>query len=501
VLNDLGVALVVEADENVLYFNDAFCALAGWSTEDMGTGTSRRDLLAVRASGDECHYETEIVRKDGRRIPVEVCARAVLLADGRTVFSTFRDLTDRKRVEAELATRLRQQAAVAELGRRALGEPDISVLMDDAVRLVAATLDVEFVKVLELLPGGEDLLLRSGFGWNAGCVGRATVRAGPDSHAGYTLASDSPVVVEDLPRETRFGMPPLLAEHHVVSALTVCIFGVGRPWGVLGADSAHRQRFSADDVNFLQAIANVLAEAIRRAEAERAVREAHAGERALRRRLQAHSRLAMDAQEAERRRIARELHDEIGQALTGLKLTLENVHRVAPESAAVHVSRARSVIDELLRRTQDLSLDLRPAMLDDLGLGPALSWLVERYTAQTGVEVVLVDRAPRGRLRPEVETAAYRIVQEALTNVARHAGVQRARVSCALVGDCLRVEVADDGSGFEVGAVPIARTSGLAGMEERARSTGGRFRLESAPGSGTKVFAELALTDPAGGDG
>jgi signal transduction histidine kinase len=137
-------------------------------------------------------------------------------------------------------------------------------------------------------------------------------------------------------------------------------------------------------------------------------------------------------------------------------------------------------------------------MLDDLGLGPALWWLVERYTTQTGVEVTLGEEGLRGRLRPEVETAAYRIVQEALTNVARHSGVRRAKVSSTVVEDCLRVEVSDEGAGFEVAAVPTYGTSGLAGMEERARSTGGRFRVHSAPGRGTTVVAELALADPAG---
>jgi signal transduction histidine kinase len=121
---------------------------------------------------------------------------------------------------------------------------------------------------------------------------------------------------------------------------------------------------------------------------------------------------------------------------------------------------------------------------------------VERYTTQTGVDVTLAEEGLRGRLRPEVETAAYRIVQEALTNVARHAGVRRARVSSTVVEGWLRVEVSDEGGGFEVASVPTYETSGLAGMEERARSTGGRFRVHSAPGRGTTVIAELAVVDP-----
>jgi signal transduction histidine kinase len=399
----------------------------------------------------------------------------------------------RAQIERGLITRARQQAAMAELGRRALAEDDLSSVMDAAVDVVARTLDVEYAKILELLPDGDALLLRAGTGWEEGLVGKATVGAGLDSQAGYTLTSGAPVVVEDLSRETRFTPAPLLVHHGVMSGMSVVIFGPGRPWGVLGVHTSSPRRFSPDDTHFLQATATTLAEAIRRADVEGALRAARDEERRLRQRLEAHSRAAVDAQEGERRRIARELHDEIGQTLTGLKLTLEHPERLPAEAVADRLGRARALVGELLHRVQDLSLDLRPAMLDDLGLRPALLWLVERYAAQTGVEVALECTGLDGRLRPEVETAAYRIVQEGLTNVARHAGVSMARVLCAPSGHSLLVEVRDEGVGFEVEAVRPEQSSGLAGMEERARATGGQFRLQSEPGAGTVVVAALPL--------
>ena len=209
--------------------------------------------------------------------------------------------------------------------------------------------------------------------------------------------------------------------------------------------------------------------------------------------LERHSRMVVEAQEGERRRVAGELHDEIGQMLTGLKLALEGHDRLSSEAAAVRLAQARELTVELLRRVHDLSLDLRPTILDDLGLQPALVWLAQRYGDQTGVQVTLRCSGLEGRLRPEVETAAYRIVQEALTNVARHAGVARAGARCALESGRLRLEVADDGTGFEMEAVPAGKNSGLAGMEERARSIGGRIRVHSTPGRGTTVVAELPL--------
>jgi signal transduction histidine kinase len=175
--------------------------------------------------------------------------------------------------EEPAGVRERQQAAVARLGLRALETGDLSALMDEAVTLLASTLDVDCCKVLELLPDGRTFLLRSGVGWTEGTVGRATVGAGTDSQAGYTLLGREPVIVEDLRTETRFSGPALLHDHGLVSGMSVVIEGRDRPFGVLGAHARRRRTFTRDDVNFLQAVANVLAVAIERARAEERLRE------------------------------------------------------------------------------------------------------------------------------------------------------------------------------------------------------------------------------------
>jgi PAS domain S-box-containing protein len=169
--------------------------------------------------------------------------------------------------------RARQQAAVAELGMHALSGAGLPELMDEVVALVARTLDAELCKVLELLPSGDELLLRAGIGWHSGLVGQATVGAGDDSQAGYTLTASGPVIVTDLSRETRFAGPLLLIEHGVVSGMSVVIHGRERPYGVLGVHTRTARTFSTDDSLFLQSIANVLAAAIDRARADDALRE------------------------------------------------------------------------------------------------------------------------------------------------------------------------------------------------------------------------------------
>ena len=177
----------------------------------------------------------------------------------------LRDQGDKKTRE-----RVRQQEAIANLGRQAVGGADLLALMRTVTELVAETLGVEFCEVLELLPGDEALLLRAGVGWQEGLVEQATVSAGTNSQAGYTLLCKEPVIVRDLRTEERFNGPPLLRDHGVVSGMSVIIGRSDRPFGVLGAHTAKARAFSRDDIHFLQAAANVLSQVI---EHDRALEE------------------------------------------------------------------------------------------------------------------------------------------------------------------------------------------------------------------------------------
>ena len=210
------------------------------------------------------------------------------------------------------------------------------------------------------------------------------------------------------------------------------------------------------------------------------------------------SRRLVEVQEIERRGIARELHDHVGQELTGLKLFLEMVSRLPPQQVKARLSEAQVSINELVARVQDLSLDLRPAMLDDLGLVPALLWHFERFTSQTGVRVAFKHRGIQRRFPPEIETAVYRIVQEGLTNVARHAGVVETTVRLLLNKGVLGVYIEDEGIGFDTDAAFAKGTSsGLTGMQERATLLGGHFEIISAPGAGTLLVAKFPISSPA----
>ncbi len=216
---------------------------------------------------------------------------------------------------------------------------------------------------------------------------------------------------------------------------------------------------------------------------------------AARERTQVLSQRLVEIQEEERRNIARELHDEIGQILTGLKLILEMSLRLPPEESKTNVREAQGLVGELMSKVRQISLDLRPGMLDDLGLLPALLWYFERYTAQTKVHVAFSHSQLEGRrFSPPIETAAYRIVQEALTNVARHAGVKKVTVDIWSDTDILYVHIEDTGQGFDPEAALHANySSGVAGMGERARLLGGGLTIESKPGNGARITANFPL--------
>lgn len=171
---------------------------------------------------------------------------------------------ERCRIEDALRWAASQQRAIANLGEFALRERDLQTVFDYATRSIAETLNVELCKILQCIPG-ERLLLLAGVGWKEGLLRTATVSAGLESQAGYTLASSAPVIVTDLSKESRFSGPPLLVEHGVVSGMSCIIRDIeGKPWGVLGAHAKRRLTFTVDNINFLMSAANILADAIYR---------------------------------------------------------------------------------------------------------------------------------------------------------------------------------------------------------------------------------------------
>jgi PAS domain S-box-containing protein len=517
----------------------------------------------------------------------------------------------------ELKARTLQQGVLSLLWNLALARTDVSALLDEAVVLAAQTLQVEYAKVLELLPDGNSLLLRAGVGWKEGLVGHATIGAWDDSQAGYTLRAREPVIVEDLRAETRFSGPALLYDHGVVSGMSVVIHGKNRPYGALGAHTTQRRSFSTDDINFLQSVANLLATAIERQKAEEALRQSeerfkivaratndaiwdwnlltnevwwnegvttlfrypaeqvkahvnwwyqnvhpedreriicgihaaidtgqqtwrdeyryrcgdgsyafvidrgyviHEGGKPTRmigcmtdittrkqaqeelesshERLRALAAHLQAAREEERTRVAREIHDELGQALTGIKMDLAWLRKKLPKEHDALREKTESMLglmDQTIQSVRRISTELRPGVLDDLGLTAAIEWQIHEFQKRTGIKCQLAARLEDIGLDRPRSTALFRIFQETLTNIARHAHATKVSIKLEQNNGDVSLHVQDNGNGIPKSKLSDPRSLGILGMRERALLLGGEVFIQGTRGKGTKVTARIPI--------
>lgn len=201
-------------------------------------------------------------------------------------------------------------------------------------------------------------------------------------------------------------------------------------------------------------------------------------------------------QEHERKSISRELHDEVGQMLTGLRMELANLDGPAiQQNSSDHqrLQEAKRLTERTLQCVRDLSMLLRPSMLDDLGLSPAINWQAREFSRRSGIPVDVAISGEVDGVPDEIRTCLYRVVQEALTNVARHAGATRIRLTMRRDGDEVSVAVEDDGTGFSMSRTRGTHGIGLVGLKERVTELSGTVKIDSAPGRGTRILVRIPV--------
>lgn len=251
----------------------------------------------------------------------------------------------------------------------------------------------------------------------------------------------------------------------------------------------HEGPFLAEERDLINSLADSLVSYLNRKRAEEALLHAH-------KRLRALSQQLLDVQEQERRRLARDLHDEVGQALTAIMMNLQTMERIADvEPIAPTVTDSKAILDQLLQRVRDLSLDLRPSLLDDVGLVAAVRWYVQRQADRAGLAHQVAAEEALISMPPHLGTLCFRVIQEAVTNVLRHAKATRIWVTMGHSPGEVHLRVQDDGVGFKVEQAldRAARgdSLGLIGMQERVSFAGGEVTIESAPRGGTTVNARV----------
>jgi signal transduction histidine kinase len=331
------------------------------------------------------------------------------------------------------------------------------------------------------------------------------------------LMAGNVISIQSIPRKVLFAEPDRmvmrnLASVGIVAGLVLAIGWIGSRYLVLRPIQAlvkftarlgagdHSARVglprARDELRQLMHAFDQMAEALQQRESERQQAEGKLKES--RQRLQALSRRLVEAQETERRHLARELHDEIGQALTATEMNLQALlESPGTDSLAPRLKASLRVIERVQEQVHDLSLSLRPSMLDDLGLESALRWYTTRQAALTGLQVEVRADPLEQRLDSMIETECFRVAQEALTNVVKHAKAHAVTLELSRNDEQLHLSVRDDGIGFDVASVREqavrGASLGLLSMEERATLVGGGLQYHATPGQGTEVHAWFPL--------
>jgi signal transduction histidine kinase len=431
--------------------------------------------------GEHQVYEWS-AQQDGRQMHLQASLSPIRDDQGNItgVVGVGRDISALKQMEEELRSRVDELMALNDSSLSLLGQLDSSHTLDNICQLAVDKfkLDAAWIGSLSADRTFIEPVAAYGLAFEELQPVKLDDTVSPDPVV--KAVNTSQAVVMHQPKEWLDGAPcwqaafPISMQPDDSSVLSLYNFK---------GDS-----FSPSHLQTLEAFSNLVSMALQNAYLFQQVRNG-------RKRLEILSRRLVDFQEEERRRIAMELHDEIGQILTGLNMMLGASLVSIPGEQQERLKSARELVNELIGRVRQMSLTLRPTMLDDLGLLPTLLWHFENYTRQTGVQVLFHHSDIEGkRFSSEIETAVYRVIQEALTNVARHAGVQQVAVQVWVTQNILNAQIEDEGQGFNADAsLQNGKTFGLLGMQERATSLRGYLTVDTQPGRGTSLLMQVPM--------
>jgi PAS domain S-box-containing protein len=508
IVNTAQVIMVILAPNGqIVQINPYMEKLSGYSNAEMlgkdwhdtfipqGDREALRKLLKETMNGRRVSGKINtIIAKDGRERQIE-WENAILQDDSQQIvglLSTGQDVTDRLAAEINI----RQHAARAEaLARVAAGintRLDLKGVLQNIVDEIISVASYP-VCIVMLYEEASDRLYTAAAAYRSGIIPQPVNEISRTSFEALVQQKSFLII----PDAQAVDMPAHQNTIQDLSIRSVVVMPMYEADALLGcllvSTRGDTQPPEDNEIMLLRALADQAATAIANARLFEQVLEA-------RQRLAVLSQRLVDVQESERRDLARELHDEIGQMLTSLNLNLDIISRILQRPDATRqaieaeIEQARHQAQDLLARVRELSLDLRPALLDDMGLLPALLALFERFTAQTDIRVSFKHSNLIRRYPAKVETAAFRIIQEALTNIARHTGEKQASVRLWANASCLKLQIEDKGAGFNVQQVLAgAKTSGLSGMYERAASCDGWLEIESEPGMGVCLSAEFPI--------
>jgi PAS domain S-box-containing protein len=461
-------------------FPDRLCP----ANEVWKTGKSSQSIHVHR-------YETADAKEERY---VEVKASPVTNSQGNIteIVMIIRDITEAKRMEQRILEANRNLLALNAIANTVSQSLDLDTILNSALDKVLELMKGNTGGILLLDNESQSLSYRVYRGLSEEFVkGIAGLKLG-EGIAGLVAKQGKPIYVDNVAEDPRITRS-VVATEGLRAFASVPLISKGRVLGVMNIASHALQRFTPEDVQLLSSISNQIAVAIENAKLyeELQRKETMRGELL---------HLVISTQEEERRRIARGLHDEISQALTSLAVNLEAVADALPldtDEVKARLKKVQSIAIGTLDEIHKVIWELRPTLLDDLGLIPAVESYVETHLAAAGVRTHFETAGSERRMPTRVETAIFRIIQEALTNIVRHADAESASISIEFEDNSILVHIEDDGKGFDLEdamrATREGRGLGLLSMKERAQLLGGSLNIKSKLGQGTQIDLEIPM--------
>lgn len=509
VLDTSGVlVLVLDTQGRIVRFNRACEQVTGYTFDEVQnhafgdlflpseeTDAVRAILADLQEGNSPREYESSWMTKDGERRIIAWSSTCLRGTEGALeyIVSTGIDITVRQWWEQELRQRNWELTTLNTVTAAVSGSLEIPEVFAILNSLLAEQLNVAGGALFYYDPAEDQLSLEASWGLPQRAVDAFKTLPAHSSYNERVVRRKEIFIQENFREVDLFLAVELdIDRPRWQSYMGIPLVARGEIQGVVDLFSHAPTVFRDDQTDFFTVLGQQVGVAIQNARLFAQVRAGRA-------RLQTLSRRLLDAQEIERRNIARELHDEIGQALTAMKINLHAVQRLVDMSVlGPYLEENINIVDRTLQQVRNLSLDLRPSMLDDLGLVSALRWYVDRQARLAGFDARFTANLGDTRLPPDLETVCFRVTQEALTNVVRHAQATKVHVSLRQRDDTLYLIIRDNGIGFDVRQKQLramqGASSGLLGMQERVLFAGGNMEITSRPQRGTEIWVRLPLS-------
>ncbi len=387
--------------------------------------------------------------------------------------------------------RIKEQATLLNLSQALLPENDNQTILKKALQEAVQALQVDFAAIILMDEDGLHYSAQAIFGWPAELVEQAQfVPIDDQTDLGAAILTKAPMITPDI-FNSRFKNPQAILQMGIQSSLIVPMLVADNALGALVLDSTKKRNWDDDEVRLLSLIANTTAQALERATLFHQVQRG-------RERLGNLSRRLVEVQENERHVIARELHDQVGQSMTALKLHLQMIaHSVSEDALSIALDEGIQMAERAMQRVRNLSRDLRPSVLDDFGLEPALRWHLDHQAQWGGFQWNFESELTEVRLPSDIEIVCYRIAQAALNNIVQHAKAKQVHLKIWVEAESLQMVIEDNGVGFDLpkamDQAAHSQTLGLLSMLERAELMGGMVTINSTPKQGTSIQMRLPI--------